>query len=372
MTSSHNHMHRVLATLGYATLIALFAVPQQCPAQTTPIKIGVMLCLTGDCAEWGTNGLRGAQVAAEQINLAGGVLGKQIELVVEDSHDTTPADAVSAFKKIILDGDVKYLVGPTWTVGGMPIAPIAKQHSDLILTSPSVGIRDFNETASNILNIWPHDEIATRRLAQYAREQNWKTAAIFGSQDPWVRTQSDTFKEEFEKLGGKIVSRVEPLPGSRDLRSEALQIKRSNPDVVFFSNYQVDVFAKEMAKLQFSRPKLAILMEKDRVKAAKGTLEGTVFALYEDPPQQFKSRFQEKFGAQPGITADTSYDIIMLYAKAMRESGSTETSKTLPLLLSVKDYHGASGVFSINEKGAVNKAPVLWKVSGLEYVYLKL
>lgn len=361
--------HLIRSTAYWFVLCIAFAVPLSCLAQPDTIKIGVMLCLTGDCAEWGTNGLKGVQLAAEQINQNGGVLGKKLELVVHDSHDTTPSDSVTAFRKL-LTKNVKYVIGPTWTVGGMPVAPIAAKQKDLIVTSPSVGVRDFNESSINILNVWPHDEIATRKLAHYAYSKGWRRAAIFGSQDPWVKTQSDTFEEEFEILGGHVVKRVEPLPGSRELKAEALQIKSSKPDVVFYSNYQVDVFSKELDKIGFSPPKLAILMEKERVKAAQGALEGTVFALYDEPRDDFKEAFIAKFGDEPGITADTAYDVLFLYAKAIEDAGSSSPKEALDQLLNVKDFKGASGTFSINGVGAVNKQPVLWIVRGLEYVKL--
>lgn len=271
--------------------------------EEVPIKFGIMLCLTGDCAEWGTNSLKGAELAAEQINARGGILGRKLELIIHDSHDTTPSNTVTALRELLIDKDIKYIIGPTWTAGGMPIAPIIAKRKDLIVTSPSVGVKDFNETASNILNIWPHDEIATRKLAQYAISKGWKKAAIFGSEDPWVKTQSNTFQEEFTKLGGSITAREEPL-----------------------------------------------------------------FALYEDPAKDFKESFQNKFQNDPGITADTSYDIVMLYAQAIQDTGSTDTTKTLQYLLSsVKNFRGASGSFSINQEGAVDKKPVLWIVKGLDY-----
>ncbi len=350
-------------------LLLLVALPVQ--GRSESIKIGVALCLSGDCAEWGTNGLNGARLAAKEINQKGGVLGKQIELVVQDTKDTSPAATVAAFQKLLRETDLHYIVGPTWTVGGMAAAPILAEKKDLVVISPSVGVRDFNETSSNLLNIWPHDEIATRKLAQYAWSKGWKKAAIFGSEDPWVRTQSDTFEEEFKKLGGSISKRVEPLPSSRELKAEALQIKASQPDVVFFSNYQTDVFAGELRALNFSAPQLAILMEKERVQAAAGALEGAVFALYEAPAEDFQNAFREMFGSDPGISADTSYDALKLFGAALQVVGDKDPEKVREQLLSVEDFKGASGTFSINDMGAVDKKPVLWRVKGLEYEKLQ-
>jgi branched-chain amino acid transport system substrate-binding protein len=338
--------------------------------KSSPLKIAALLCLSGDCAEWGTNALRGAELAVEQINQSGGVLGQKIELVVQDSSDTSPAKALTALKQILFDSEIKYIVGPTWTVAGMVLIPAIKQRPDVIVTSPSVGLKDFNESSENIFNVWPHDEIATRRLASYAIEHGWKTAGIFGSQDPWVTAQSDVFAEAFGAAGGKVVVRVEPLPSARDLRVEAAKIAAAKPEVVFFSNYQADEIAKHFHELKFEAPKLSILMEKNRVKSANGALEGTVFALYQAASSEFQKAFKQKFNVEPGITADTAYDVVMLYSEVIKAQNSASTSETLPALLQTKNYQGASGTFSIDSNGAVNKRPVLWKVKGENYLEL--
>ena len=86
-------------------------------SNSEPIKIGVLLCLTGDCAEWGENSLNGLKLASEEINNNGGVLGRPVELVIQDSAEDNPADSVSAYRQLVLQ-KVKYIIGPNWTKGG--------------------------------------------------------------------------------------------------------------------------------------------------------------------------------------------------------------------------------------------------------------
>ncbi len=348
-------------------LFSLLFPLRSASADTHTLKMGVMLCLSGDCAEWGTNGFKGAQLAADELNRRGGILGRRVELVVQDSKDTIPSSSVTAFRALMLDPDIQYIVGPTWTVGGMPVAPLAAKRKDIVMMSPSVGVKEFNETASNLFNDWPHDEVATRALARYAAKKGWKKAAIFGSQDPFYMTQTRIFEEEFRVLGGNVAEKVEPLPDSRELKMEALRIKKSQPDFVIFTNYQADFIAKELHRAGFSTPMLAVQMEKDRVKAADGALEGVVFAMYDKPDKDFTKKFKARFQAEPGISADTAYDAVMLFASAIEKAKTTSTEKTVPILLGTKNFRGASGTFSIDEKGAVDKKPVLWQVKGLDY-----
>lgn len=365
------YMKKLSLLLTFINLVLIFpaySLPEK--YQANSIRFGAMFCLTGDCSEWGTNSRMGTELAAEQINNTGGILGKRLEVTYDDSHDTVPSDTVSAYQRLTTNKNINFILGPTWTIAGMSIAPQIAGNKNIVVISPSVGVKDFNESSDNIFNTWPHDEKATRELARYGFRQGWKSVAILGSKDPWVETQSNIFAEEFESFGGRISVKLEPLPSSRDLRSEALKIKASNPDAVFFSNYQVDVIARQLAEIKFNKPKIAILMEKDRVKAAAGALEDSVFALYEKPSAEFVASFSQKFGKQPGITADTAYDALMVLAQAIKTAESFDTEKVIVALKNLRNYKGTSGTFSFNEKGSVDKAPVLWRVKGLDYAKL--
>ena len=347
-------------------LAALLVLAGTASGEQPPCAVGVMLCLSGDCQEWGTNGLKGVELAAQELNQTGGILGRRVELRVEDSRDTSPANAVTAFLKLSREKP-PLIIGPTWTVGGMPVAPLAEREKDLILISPSVGVKEFNEAAENIFNVWPHDEIATRALAAYAAASGWKKAAIFGSQDPFYMTQSAIFAAEFSRLGGTVVCRVDPLPASRDLKAEALKIKKSAPDFAMVTNYQADVIARELKAILFAAPVLALQMEKERVKEAGGALEGTIFAMYEKPAESFIGAFRGKFGEEPGLSADTAYDALKVYAAAVERAGTFDSAKVKKELLQTRDFRGASGTFSVDPMGAVDKKPVLWRVKGFDY-----
>lgn len=340
-------------------------------ADTSSLKIGVMVCLSSGCAEYGTNSLNSIRLAVDELNAQGGVLGRRIELVVEDSQDSTPSKSVTAYRKLTQDKDIHLFIGPSWSIGGMPIAPLVKANKDIIFISPSVGIKDFAESSDNIFNTWPPDEKGTRELAKYAFRQGWKRVAIMGAQDPWVITQSKAFADEFKKLGGLITILVEPLQQTVDIKADILRIKDSNPDAVFIPNTIYDIVAKELKNVNFYGPKLASLMEKDRVLSAEGSLDGTFFTLNEKPTEAFYQNYKKKYNIEPGIASQTAYDAIMLYVEAIRNVNSFEVDKIKDALHKIKDFHGASGVFSFNEQGVVDKPPVLWMVKRGEYERLE-
>jgi branched-chain amino acid transport system substrate-binding protein len=182
------------------------------------VAVGALLCLTGTCAEWGNESLKGAELAIEELNNQGGLLGKRLKLIAQDSREENPSEAVSGFLKLKNHPNMHYIVGPTWTPAGLAIAPIASKQKNLIVTSPSLGVKEFNEAAPNLFNTWPHDEVSSRKLARFALAQGWKRAAIFSAQQPWTQAQSDAFADEMIKNGGLISKRVDPLETERNLK----------------------------------------------------------------------------------------------------------------------------------------------------------
>jgi len=328
--------------------------------------IGALLCLTGECAEWGTESLNGMRLAVSELNQQGGILERKIELQIEDSQDTTPANTVTAYKKMRMNKDINYIVGPTWSPAGLAVAPLAKADPNIILTSPSLGIKDFDHAGSNLFNIWPHDESKARLLAKFAASKSWKRVAVFSSQQPWSRDQGDFFADEFTKLGFEISAKVEPLDSSRDLKAEALKIVDSKPDAIFFSNFseQAAIALRELRRLGYNGPRMIVLLDETTRGLANGNLEGIYWTDNQAPEPKFKNRYESAFKQTPKISAEYGYDSVMLYAEAIRKVGSFKPEKVQPILSSIKNYKGASGDITFDKSGGVLKSPKLFQLSG--------
>ena len=333
-------------------------------------RIGVLVCLTGACAESGKNSIEGIELAIDEINLSGGVLGRQIEIEVEDTAEGTSsgAGAVTAFKKLLEDHSIKFLIGPSWTPGGLSVAPLAAKRPDIIITSPSLGVAEFDRAGDNIFNLWPHDELASKNLARFAIDKGWKRVAVFSSQQPWEYLQGNTFAEEFKRLGGVVTTKEEPLPTVTDLRPEALRVRSQNPDAVFFSDMtQMGISSKQLRSIGYTGPFFAILMDDTRITSSAGALDNTIFSGYAPPDEGFASRFKARYKKEPGIGADTSFDVVKLYAWAASKAGEFDPNKVKTIMLGAK-IPGASGEIEFDEFGGVRKSPVLYQVKGTEKV----
>ena len=335
------------------------------PAAHADWKVGLPVCVTTSCAVEGDNSVKGAQMAADELNAAGGVLGQKVVLVIEDTAEGTAASqAVSAYRKLRTDPQIQYFIGPNWTGAGLAIAPIAAKEN-VVVTSPSLGVKDFSAAGVNLFNVNGPDEVSSRFLAQLAIQKGWKRAAIFSSQHPWDSAQGSFFEEEFIKRGGTIVAKVEPIPDAPDVRAEALKIATSKPDVVLFSNLSAQITAslKRLTELDYSGPRFAVWLDDTIVERAQGAVEGAISCRVTEPKPWFVERFKAKYGANPERASYGAYDTVMIYANAITAAQSFEPKAVIPILAKTK-HDGASGAFAFDSIGDAVRTPALKIVSG--------
>ena len=327
------------------------------------VNISALLCLSGSCSDWGDAALKGARLAIKEINQAGGILGKQIVLKVEDSNEDVTTTPVTALKRILTKNKPDLIIGPTWSPAGLAIAPILKNEK-VIAISPSLGVSGYNETSDNIFNLWPHDEISSRALAKLAIKEGYQRIAIFSVQQAWSVNQAEAFVSELKANGKDIVEKVEPLSSTTDLQIEAQRIVNSKPDLVVFTNYseQAGTAAKRIKELGYTGTKYSILMEKKMIVSADGAFEGVIFARYPEAKKDFLEKFKAEYKSEPQTSADTAYDVIYLYADTAKKINSLSFELVKEALNKTQGYAGASGVINFDGKGGVVREPEFWEV----------
>lgn len=322
-------------------------------------KVGMPVCLTTACSIEGDHSVKGAQLAASDLNDKGGVLGQRVVLRVEDTAEaTTAATAVTAYQKLRTDRSIQYFIGPNWTPAGLAIGPIAAK-ADIVITSPSLGVKDFSALGINIFNVNGPDEASSRYLAQLAFRKGWRKVGIFSSQQPWDSAQALFFEDEFKKMGGFIVSKQEALPDASDLRVEALRLVQAKPDAIFFSNIsgKTAVSLMRLRELNYNGPKLMVWIDDNIVNQANGAAEGAISCNVTEPSPWFVEKFSSRYGISPERASYGSYDILMIYAAAIEKAKSFEPAKVIPFLAKTR-HDGASGKFEFNELGDAVRIPV--------------
>jgi branched-chain amino acid transport system substrate-binding protein len=337
-----------------------------------PLKIGVVLCLTGGCKQTGTHTLNGLMLARDEINSRGGIHDRQVELVVQDSRELdSPSHAVSAYRQLRLDRSISLFVGTSWSIGGLAVAPIAAR-DPVILTSASIGLEAFNEAGSNIFNLWPHDSVSTKALARHAIDRGWRKAAVISNTNPWESQLAQVFRDEYKRLGGTETNFFEfPSSDATHIRAVTTKIEKSKPDLVFMTNYsQLGLTGRALKEVSFQGATMTILLEDQQIEIANGSLEGLIFATYQDSAEDFISRYRAKFNVAPDLGADTGYDVLYVFKDAIDRAQSFEP-KLLEQARLTTNLTGASGTITFDSKGGVVKTPIFKRLQGRQRVALR-
>lgn len=343
-------------------LTLLVALPIAQAEDLAAEKIGILLCLSGDCAQWGRASLNGANLAIDEINARGGLNGRKLIARVEDSREAKPSDTITAFQSLASDPSIRLIIGPSWTPAGMALAPLAAQKR-LILITPSMTVSDFSKTARNIFNAMPPEDLMTKALAEFAIRRGWRKVAIFASQHPAEFAQGKIFESSLKELGGTVSFFANPLPDAPDLRTEALRIHKSAPDAVYVSNWW-GTAPKALRAAGYVGPVLTRQMDPQRLEAAGGSLNNSFFPRYPKPSSQFETKYRERFKEDPPLFAATSYDIVQIYANVARQI-SADDFTGFERTFAGTNFEGTSGLILFGpDRTVVTRSVEIAQVAG--------
>jgi len=211
------------------------------PKQAGEIKIGVSAVLTGEAATWGQSVLAGVTLATEEINNAGGINGKKVNLIVEDDK-MQATDAANAVNKLINIDNVTALMAGTSSGATSSIVPIAKQNkTPLIITvasAPNLADGDY------VFRVDPSDSVQGKFSAQFIKNQmGFSKIALIYAKNDWGQGIADVFKKNFVGLGGEIVYETGILQEAVDLRTEIAKIKNTNAQAIYAPIYPNNALA---------------------------------------------------------------------------------------------------------------------------------
>lgn len=215
------------------TIIVTAAAPEQ--AEEGPIKIGIIAPLTGPQQFEGQLEVNSAKMAVDEINAAGGLLGRPVTLLIEDTQNQ-PAVAVSSLEKLISKDKIVALQGAQWSSETKAIMPTLEKYGvpavTAISTAPDITEGDL-PGKKWIFRVIPHDGMAAAAIATFLSEElGAKTIAFLVKNDDWGRQASAVIQSEFEKGGGKILTTEYFEGGETNFLPQATKIMGLNPDAV--------------------------------------------------------------------------------------------------------------------------------------------
>ena len=254
-------LFKLITTVAAAALIAGSAGASDAQADaSSPIKIGISLSLTGDFADSGKAAQRGYELWAAEVNKAGGVLGRQVQVkVVNDA--SSPDQVVTNYQNLITQDKVDIVFGPFSSLLTIPAARVAKRYGYSFIEPAGGGPKVFAQHLDNLFFVQPAPvvkggDVFANYILALPSDQRPKTAAYAKLDDPFAAPIADNIKARFEAAGIKTVYDQTYPSESADLTPIIAGVAAANPDVVVSGTQASDAFAqvKAMIQLKFNLP----------------------------------------------------------------------------------------------------------------------
>ncbi|MBM3227494.1 ABC transporter substrate-binding protein [Candidatus Peribacteria bacterium] len=320
-----------------------------------PIKLGYIGPLTGDAASYGIDTLNGTKMKVDEINAAGGINGRQIQLIAEDGK-CAGADAATAVQKLVNIDKVIAIVGGQCSGETLAAAPVAEA-AKVILLSPLSSSPDVTNAGAYVYRDYPSDALKTKAMAAYFQEKGLTKVAVITENTDFAQGFRASLKKDFGDFAFDEV--VEP--GTKDFRSLMTRLKNVDFDVFLANGQSPATIAPMVVQLREQGMKqLAITHDAgqsaDTLSIGGKSVEGleaiNVPALGKDTA--FGSKFIAQYGEPQGAAAfgAHAYDAVGVLAEAIGAVGANgEAIKGY--LDQLEEYPGVVGTFHFDENGDV-------------------
>ncbi len=334
------------------------------------IKVGVYGDTSGGTSSFGQSTKNGVQLAFEEINAAGGINGKKLEMLFEDDQGT-PEKAKTVISKLINQDKVVAVLGEVASSNSLAAAPVA-QEAKIPMITPSSTNPKVTEVGDYISRVCFIDPFQGSVMAKFAATTlKAKTAAILGdNSSDYSKGLTQFFEQEFTKQGGTVVTKQTYAQRDQDFKAQLTQMRDQKPDVIYVPGYygEVGIIAKQARELGMTQPLLggdgwdSPELWKLGGAALKPAYISNHYSADNPAPeiQNFVKAYTAKFGVAPDSLAALAYDSAKVLADAIKRAGGTESAKLKDAINATKDFKGVTGVITLDSsRNAVKSAVVL-------------
>jgi branched-chain amino acid transport system substrate-binding protein len=350
---------RVLAVTMVLMLAAFLAV-----AQKNTIKIGAILAVTGPASNLGAPEAKTLQMLVEQTNAAGGLLGRQVELVLKDSG-ASPEKALSFARQLIEEEEVLAILGPSTSGESLKIKDVC-QEGQTILLSCAAAEAIVNPVAKWVFKTPQNDAFATLWIYGYLKERGLTRIGVVASNTGFGNGGMAQLQKYAPENGIQILIAEAYDKDATDLTSVLTKLKAREVQAVV--NWSIEpaqsLVAKNMRQLGMTAPLLQShgFGNIRYVEAAGQAAEGIVFpcgrllvadALPAGHPQKalledYKKKYEDRFGEEVSTFGGHAYDAYTILAEAVRRAGSVEPAKVRDAIEGLKGFAGTAGIFNFS------------------------
>ena len=373
----------LLSLLLISSLLFAFACERKggpgAGGQTGEIVVGYYGDLTGRTSNFGQSTKRGVEMAADEINKAGGINGRQIKILSEDDEGR-PEKAATVVTKLINQDRVVALLGEVASGNTLAAAPKA-QAAQVPMISPSSTNPAVTQVGDYISRVCFIDPFQGAVMAQFAANTlHAKTAAIMlDFNSPYSRGLTEFFEASFKKLGGEIVDKQSYTQGDRDYKGQLTKIRSENPDVIYVPGYygEVGVISKQAKQLDIKAPMLggdgwdSTQLWDLGGDSLNGDFISNHYSVDDPSPaiQKFVADYKARNGQVPDALAALGYDAMKVLADAINRAGTTEGPQLKDAINATKDFKGVTGTISLDKDRNAVKPAVVLKLQDKKYIY---
>lgn len=307
---------------------------------TAPIKIGIVTPLSGTYASIGQQVKWGVELATKEINDAGGVMGRKIELLFED-EEANPAVATQKAEKLFQSSKVDFLAGTVNSGSTLAVGQVAERNNRLIATSVSFSDAITGDKCSpNVFRVNAKAGQQSAALAEWLPTAKPNAKVFYlGPDYEMGRSTVAAFKNAAERKGAKTVGEVFPPLDNKDYSSFFGQIRAARPDILYTSVAGNDTVRLFSQMTEYGMMKgLTVVGASGTVtsqnmsaiaQAAEGFLTGVGYSLEADNPEnkRFIASFNTAYKSNPDLYGADSYGLIYFYKAAVEKANSIETDK---------------------------------------------
>ncbi|MBM3854806.1 MAG: ABC transporter substrate-binding protein, partial [Verrucomicrobia bacterium] len=353
-----------------------------CARRDATIRIGEFASLTGKEAAFGQSSHKGTLLACEEVNAAGGVLGRPIELITEDNQSKA-GESATIVKKLISRDKVVALLGEVASMRSLEAAPVAQQ-AKIPMVSPSSTNPKVTEIGTYIFRVCFIDPFQGVAMAKFARNtlKVRRVALLTSVSSAYSVGLAKYFKERFAQDGGSIVIEQKYSEGDKDFKAQLTAIKAAGVDGIFVPGYYTEaaLICKQAQDLGIKLP----LFGGDGWEAPQlveiggSAVEGTYYSTHYSPENKspavvaFVEKFKRRWNNEvPDAMAALGYDAALVLFDAIKRAGTTESAKLRDTLAATRDFAGVTGTTSLDAQRNASKSAVVLAVQGGQFKFVE-
>ena len=354
-------------------VVLLAVVLTSCgPKASNTIKVASLSPLTGPVPTFGESTKNGFEMAVDEWNAKGGVLGKQIEAIVEDSQCTADP-AVNAANKVIDQDGVHYIVGEVCSSASIPVSEIAEEKKVLQIsptsTNANVTLNVDGTTKKYVFRACFIDPFQGLVMAKFAIDQGYTKAFVMLDQgNDYVRGLAEVFEQNFKDLGGEIVGKETYTGTDTDFSAILTKVADSGAEVLYLPDYYnvVNLVAAQAKEKGVT----AAMMGGDGWDSADldlAAVDGYYYSNHYSPKDtrqivvDWVSKYKEKYGAEPDALATLAYDATNILFASIEKAGADDATKVAEAMAGIS-YEAVSGTVTFDAQHNPIKSAVVLQV----------